>query len=354
MKVLKSHSGTSLESSVTEGDIIFPKEASGRGKNAVIKCYHKNGKKLKLGLNCAGQFSTNPWDVKMYLLEYIEYINEFPAPLLIFSEKEQSKKVLHVYSSTALVLEAPQPLRSYICTTDMFGKYDYPMKELPMVMPVQAQCVERPGLKKEHIYSKVMKILIHLLSKQACIQLKATKVQQQFYEEVKKDDDESMHYDDLERPEAIYEPMPGELDAATKPPVTQCNHQPDSDYVPVEPNRQLPSSPPPLSTDQSSTRPLKESVTSPITSPTPAEENIAYLKKMDLDSILQLLSDMNLGEYKESFKCEQVDGELLADLNLEKLEDLGVTKKIHQKRLMKLIDRSSSAKKYEGGMYTLS
>ena len=365
VKVLKSYSGMSHESSVVEGDTIFPKEVSGRGRNMVLKCISKNGKKLKLGLSCAGKFSTDPCDLKMYLLEYIEYINEFPAPLLIFSEKEQSKRLLQVYTSTVLVLDAPQPLRSYICSTDIFGKSDYPMIELPMIMPIQVQRTERPGLKMEPIYSKVQftyeNFTPSLIKKNIypAQNQKALRVQQQFFEEVKKDGENARYYD-LEHPEAIYEPIPGEIDAA-KPP-TQYNLQQgeENEYVPVVPNKHPLLSPSPLTTDHSSARPSTVPVTSPdpspepVTSPTP-EENIAYLKKINLDGMLQLLSDMNLAEYKDSFKHEQVDGELLVDLTVEDLEDLGVTKRIHQKRLLKLIDGSSSAKKYEGGMYgTLS
>jgi len=367
VKVLKSCSGASHESSVVEGDIIFPKEVSGKGRNAVLKCINKNGKKLKLGINCAGKFSTDPCDVKMYLLEYIEYINEFPAPLIIFSEKEQSKKILHVYTSTVLVLDAPQPLRSYICSTDIFGKSDYPMIELPMIMPIQVQRIERPGLKMEPIYSKVQHAyenfnpsLIKTNMYPAQNQ-KAVRVQQQFYEEVKKDD-KSANYYELECPEAIYEPIPGEIDVA-RPPVQyspqQGGQNTDSEYVvPVVPKRHPLLSPSPLATDHnkvrsSATVPVTSPnlPTKPVSSPTP-EENIAYLKKMDLDSILQLLVDMNLAEYKDTFKCEQVDGELLVDLTVEDLAELGVTKRVHQKRLMKLIDGSSSAKKYEGGVYS--
>ncbi|XP_065910157.1 uncharacterized protein [Dysidea avara] len=406
VKVLKSYSGTSERSSVQEGEIIFPKKISGKGRNTVLKCINRSGNRLKLGLSCMGQFSTDPYDVRMYLSEYIEHINEFPAPLLIFSENEHSKKLLQVYSSTLLVLEAPQSLRSYICSTNITGESDYPMIELPMFLPIQIQCAVRPGLNMEPIYNKVQHIYENF--KQSIVKTsiypaqsqKSLKIQQQFYEEVQKDDGSS-HFYDLERPEAIYEPIPGEIDVAqpllqnnhqtqymplfpnmhplsskyssltdqdkpltvpvTSPdaaqPLLQNNHQ--TQYMPLLPNIHPLSSPYSSLTDHYSNKPAIP-VTSPdppidtITSPTP-EENIAYLRTMDVDRILQLLVDMNLGQYKESFQHEQVDGELLADLTVEELEDLGVTKKIHQRRLMKLIDGSSSAKKYEGGMYgTLS
>ena len=85
------------------------------------------------------------------------------------------------------------------------------------------------------------------------------------------------------------------------------------------------------------------------------EENQALLKVMTGEDILLLLDNMNLGEYKDSFQREQVDGELMLELRKDDLADLGVTKNIHQIRLLKLIDGSSSVKKYADGLYgTLS
>ena len=183
--------------------------------------------------------------------------------------------------------------------------------------------------------------------------------QKELNEEVKKDDKNARYYN-LEHPEAIYEPIPGEIDAAKPPTQYKLQHgeqNTDTDYVPLVPSRHPLLSPSQLTIDHSSAKPSTVPVTSPdpppgpVTSPTP-EENIAYLKKLDFDSVLQLLSDMNLAEYRDIFKREQVDGELLVDLTIEDLEDLGITKRIHQKRLLKLIDGSSSAKKYEGGIYS--
>jgi len=473
VKVFKSFSGVSEESSVSAGDLIFPRKVSGKKKKTVLKCMNKSGQKLKLGINCMGDFSVDPSDVRMYLLEYVEYINEFPFTAMVFNENDDSSKLSCLRTGTVLIMEAPQPLRSYICSTDIFGGNDYPIVELPMIMPIQIQCMERPELNMEPIYQKVqhayenfkpsmIKKSLYPAQSQSVL-----KVQQQFYEEVKKDDGSS-HLYDLERPEAIYEPIPGENYAAekkkkppslpplkptakgtapastvTSPPVAAVQspkpptpsksgrkqsvpeHAPSklppsvppsplaksgtvpsaisSKPVPIgskEPSYDLvdpthpkppsckpslperappptspltkpsavlpaiPSKPKPIGNNEptyetpqeptSITKPSSTTTTTPVIETTP-EENIAYLKTFDAESVLQLLGDMNLAEYKDSFQREQVDGELLVDLTKTELEDLGVTKRIHQLRLMKLIDGSSSAKKYEGGLYgTLS
>ena len=235
---------------------------------------------------------------------------------------------------------------------------------------------------------------------------KELKVQQQFYEEVHKDDGNS-HLYDLERPEAIYEAIPDALDNAVKktsrpilpskpfspqkppplpsstkgpplPPMNQTSPKsveeqsfpprlPERPPNPVSipsspaanPNKVAPTAPlvksPPY---QSQEKPAKVNIsTVPTTTTDKAtpEENKALLKAMNGEDILMLLDNMNLGEYKDKFQHEQVDGDLMLELTKKDLEDLGVTKNIHQIRLMKLIDGSSSVKKYADGLYgTLS
>lgn len=417
VKVFKTFSGPSEEQSVMAGDLIFPQKVSGKKKKSkVLKCKNMRGTKLKLGLNCAGDFSTDPSDVRMYLLEYIEHINAFPVTVLIFNEKEEyNSKLSSIRTGTVLILEAPIPLRSYICSTDIFGERDYPIIELPMIMPIQIQSMERPGLDLQPIYSKIQHAYENFdlsMVKKSMFPAqneKELRVQQQFYEEVQRDDGGS-HLYDLERPEAIYEPIPGEMfdKKEIKPsrPIKTFSPQRPAPIPPVQPQRPAPLPPsvqsPPLppmnqispksNEEKSFPPPLPSRPTNPVTAPTTPpviamappnqspvqpsiptmqpttiqpttvqstaptpEENQALLKAMTNEEILHLLDNMNLGEYKDSFQQEQVDGELMLDLTKTELEDLGVTKTIHLKRLMKLIDGSSSVKKYADGLYgTLS
>lgn len=429
VKVFKTFSGLSEQQSVMAGELIFPQKVSGKKKNQVLKCKNKHGTKLKLGLNCAGDFSTDPSDIRMYLLEYIEHINVFPVTVLIFNEKnDYNSKLSCLRTGTILILEAPSPLRSYICSTDVFGERDYPILELPMIMPIQIQCMERPGLDMQPIYSKIQHAYENFnpsMIKKSMFPAqneKELQVQQQFYEEVKKDDGES-HFYDLERPEAIYEPIPGdtfdsEIRKEVKPPRPSLPSKPIS---PQKPTPLIPSSvkspplPPMIPTSPKSTKerslpsvkgpplppmnptspkstgersfppplPIRETnpvPSSPLAMPgkavpvtppldqtqgkvttiqsseeTTCEGNKALLKAMTVEDVLQLLDNMNLGEYKDNFQKEQVDGELMLELTKSDLEDLGVTRNIHQIRLTKLIDGSSSVKKYADGLYgTLS
>ena len=350
VKVFKTFSGPSEEQSVMAGDLIFPQTVTGKKKSRVLKCKTKRGTELKLGLNCAGDFSTDPSDVRMYLLEYIEHVNDFPVTVLIFNEKDDKSKLCSLRTGTVLILEAPTPLRSYICSTDISGERDYPIIELPMIMPIQIQSMERVDLDMQPIYSKIQHAYENFdlsMVKKSMFPAqteKSLRVQQGFYEEVRRDDG-TLHLYDLERPEAIYEAIPGcapNVGTSVKsPPLPPLNQPPPK---PAEEK-----SFPPQTTKILTVQPKT------VTENATPEDNQALLKVMTGEDILQLLDNMNLGQYKDNFQREQVDGELMLELNKSDLEDLGVTKNIHQIRLLKLIDGSSSVKKYADGLYgTLS
>lgn len=55
--------------------------------------------------------------------------------------------------------------------------------------------------------------------------------------------------------------------------------------------------------------------------------------------VLNLLDHLNLPQYKDYFRREMVDGEILSEIDEVVLEqELGMTSKIHRLRLMKYIE----------------
>lgn len=59
---------------------------------------------------------------------------------------------------------------------------------------------------------------------------------------------------------------------------------------------------------------------------------------------------MNLGQYIDSFRQEQITGELLLELTEDVVEnELMVSSKLHRMRVMKLIDGKHSAEGYLNG-----
>ncbi len=73
--------------------------------------------------------------------------------------------------------------------------------------------------------------------------------------------------------------------------------------------------------------------------------SLAHTHTHTYTQVLDLLSAMNLSQYKAAFAKEMISGEILLECNEMDLEkELGVTSKIHRIRLMKVVDGHHSAK----------
>ena len=478
VKVCKTYNGKSSQSSVVAGELIFPKKVSASfRRKKVLECLNSKKKLLKLELACEGNFSINPADVKMYLVELLHYFQDFPISAMVINDHVGRSKSCSLSTGTVLSIEEPQQLQTYICSTDISGKMKYPLMELPMSMPIEIQCIEYPNFDMNPIYAKIQHtyenfkpslISKNMFNAQSSAML-AT--QQALYEEIDHDDHNTNIYD-LEKPSLIYDSIPAQFSCSenaddqdfhftpassslldtslpllpprddindTRPPLplprdsindigapTPTSRQNLVDTgPPLPPPRDSPSvtakskgarssshstSVPPMLSIESgdvlinkatpcdttvSMNPVyssirKEEPTVKKASLQPAdnppataessrcianynttpigageimtvgmpyvgggskEENIAYLQTFSLDKLLQLLENMNLGQYKENFEDQQIDGEMIIHLERADLVDLGVSKNIHQTRLLKLIDGSVSARKYEDGGY---
>lgn len=61
--------------------------------------------------------------------------------------------------------------------------------------------------------------------------------------------------------------------------------------------------------------------------------------------VLQLLDSLGLGQYKDGFSREQIDGALMVDLDDEILEyELMVQSKLHRLKLMRVINGKQSTR----------
>jgi len=426
VKACKSYNGKSAQSSVVAGDLIFPQKVlvSFRRKK-VLECLNSKNKLLKLELNCEGNFSINPADVKMYLAELVHYFKDFPISAMVINEHSK----LSLTTGTVLSLEEPKPLQSYICSTDIFGKMNYPLMELPMSMPIEIQCIKYPDFDMKPVYTKIQHTYENFkpsMIKKNIFDAHSTSkltTQQELYEEIQNDDCYA-HVYDLEKPSLIYDSIPEKFLPTTNslsivnevpplpPPRTNSLGRPrvrkeNSYFI----SNLLPAPPKPstaseevirnnvtISSSGSNKKPivknqlilsrddypvtvknpshvsgcnptLSTSGTKNFTFPRSAstsqmmdvasyvdcskEENVAYLKTLSLFDMLQLLDNMNLGQYKGKFADEQIDGEIFVHLERTDLVDLGINTKIQQTRLLKLIDGSMSAKKYKSDSYVL-
>ena len=429
VKVCKTYNGKSDQSSVVAGELIFPKKTSvSFTRKKVLECLNSKNKLLKLDLTCEGNFSINPADVKLYLVELLHYFKEFPISVMVINDHVGRSKSSSLSTGSILRLNEPKQLQSYICSTDVHGKMNYPLMELPMSMPIEIQCIEFPDLDMKPIYSKIQHIYENFkpsLIGKNMFNAQSTSMlatQQALYEEVRHDKCTAEVYD-LEKPSLIYDSIPttfsrsGDVGRDFHPtpavqPVTPVDIRlpippPRNDNVDKDLPLPLPRRNPPaaaknrniystthkpaeinvVSTDvtsvplnasssvsnsaaeklgcavnptyistQNSTGATKNVTLQTTTIPNVGgtqEENIAYLKTFSLDKLLQLLENMRLGQYKDNFEDEQIDGEMIIHLDRKDLVDLGIDKNIHQTRLLKLIDGTISAKKYESGEYAV-
>ena len=409
VKVCKTYNGKSPQSSVVAGELIFPQKLKVlqtiSNRKRVLECLNNKKELLQLELACEGNFSVHPMDIKMHIEKFIQYFSTFPVSVRVINDHKGASFSLS--TGTVLSLKEFKTLQSYIFSTDIFGKKNYPLMELLMTVPIQIQCIEYPDLDIKPIYNAIRYTYESLVVKRRIFP-----TQNGLYEELQRDDGTTHIYDDLETPGQIYEKIPehakdidhpyavpvknppsfivtppippprhtGNLSPTIKNPFDICKCHPVSVTntsvkklsAPVSPTSTV--SYADINSSKESSSVSKISVpqskgncvvshlaTTHLTIPSPPpstnvttlhsskEENLAYLKSLNLSDMLQLLDNMNLGEHKESFKDENIDGEMMIHLDRADLVDLGVNKRIQQMRLLQLIDGSMSAKKFYNG-----
>ena len=405
VRVCKTYNGKSAQTSVVAGELIFPKIFSVlqtvSNRRTVLECLNSKKELLQLELTCEGNFSFHPMDVKMPIAKFIQYFSDFPISVIVINDCKGSSKSFSLPTGTILSLKESKTLQSYIYTIDIFGKKKYPLEELPMTVPIQIQCIEYADLDIKPIYNAIK--FTYENFKPSLVKRKIFSTQHELYEEIQKDDD-STHIYNLERPSRIYDenapksfksvkhtnypystPVKTSSEAPPIPPprhrlpvaaknlyrISECHPVSsinrklsvpvsDSSYtkitgtkessamfkIPVQPSRDIAFVP---KTERQGNNASSVPPTSVITMHSSKQENVAYLKTLSLSSMLQLLDNMNLGVHKKSFKDELIDGEIMVHLSRQDLGDLGISKSIHQKRLLKFIDGSVSAKKYQNG-----
>ena len=398
VKVCKTYNGKSALSSVVAGELIFPQKVLKRKK--ILECLNNRKEVIQLEFACEGNFSIRPMDVKMHIAELVQHFNDFPVSVMVISDHAKSNTSFSLSTGTILSLKESKTLQSYIYTTDIFGKKNYPLLEMPMYIPVEIQSIEYARLDMRPIYNAIQHAYENF--KPSMVKRKFFSTEHELYEEVQKEDG-TTHIYDLEKPSRIYESISGKI-KGTK----DVNNDPTHRLIKASSSfTDKPPFPPPRpkslknpyknfdfhqAVSSTVTRSTSSAPTSPASAtsnmgsskksyvvkkslvlsgddtavtikschnkassvpPTTAtafhsskEENLAYLKTFSLDNILQLLDNMNLGEHKKSFKDEQIDGEIIVHLDKGELVELGVIKSIHQTRLLKLMDGSISAKKY--------
>ena len=359
IKVLKSCVGKTEESSVSGGTLIFPKrvitrtDKKGKEKMELVCTNSSNDKTLILKLPYIGNFSTHPSDVKMSILEYISYINVFPVTLQVFNYNKILSGESHIDPGTEFVLNNPTEVNSYICSKDIFGEKNYPLLEVPVEAPVSVLCkVEHDGVNMMSVHD-VAKVLYGNFSLSKIknyvpfCEESSYEIQNELYKEITLNISDTKEYYELTSPvdetehEYEYVDIQTEQHKTTSPILSPQKFPKKSCFPP--PCNTLPkqtSQDHPLKTIQ----PQKKNLSMPRQPQLTEERNKTYLQSLSRRDVLQLLDNMNLSQHKGSFQEEQVDGTILAALSGDDLKELGVTKGVQIKRLLRLINGTTSAK----------
>ena len=358
IKVLKSCVGKTEESSVSGGTLIFPKrvithtDKKGKEKMELVCANDSNDKTLILKLPCIGNFSTHPSDVKMSILQYISHINVFPVTLQVFNYNKILCGESHIDPGTEFVLNNPTEVKSYICSKDIFGEKNYPLLEVPVEAPVTVLCKEEHdgvNMMSVHDVAKVLYDNFNLSKIKNYVPFceeSSYEIQDELYKEITPNvtkeyyeltspvNEHDYEYIDTEVKQHKTTNLPSPLLSPQKPPKKSC-FPPSCNTLPKQTSQDHP-----LRTIQ----PQKKNLSMPREPQLTEERNKAYLQSLSRRDVLQLLDNMNLSQYKESFKEEQIDGTILAALSGDDLKELGVTKGVQIKRLLRLINGTMSAK----------
>ena len=183
--------------SINPKDILFPKKIDKstalRGSKVMgLYCVKLGGEEIKLPLECACGFSTATEDTRLYLPEYIKYVNQFPVKVFVFGMDTSMQFGI----PTTLLLQGEHPLKTLVARS--LHSEDEVMTEISMDLPIRIRCLsldnevsEKERVKKVYETFNASKVsTIYSLTKTNA----QHKAQQQLYAKVRQEDD-SKYYD---------------------------------------------------------------------------------------------------------------------------------------------------------------
>ena len=211
-KVVKvKHAFTRGRHSVLPNDIIFPKkiEKNMLGNKIVgLICTKMNNEDIKLPLECSCGFSTATNDTQLYIVEYIEYISQFPIKVAVFGDLSSE---FTVAMPSTLTLLREHTMRSLVARS-RHSKAEK-LFEIPIDLPIQLKCLEEgTSLELERVKKTYETFDPSLVSNYYSLAKTNSQhhAQQQFYSQVRSDVASAKYYN-VSAPDKIYESVQKEF-----------------------------------------------------------------------------------------------------------------------------------------------
>jgi len=211
-KVVKvKHAFTRGRHSVMPNDIIFPKkiEKNMLGNKIVgLICTKMNNEDVKLPLECSCGFSTATKDTQIYIMEYIEYVSQFPVKVAVFGDLSSE---FTVAMPSTLTLLREHTMRSLVARS-RHSKVEK-IVEIPIDLPIQLKCLEEDtSLELEQVKKTYETFDPSLVSNYYSLAETNSQhhAQQQLYSQVRSDVASTKYYN-LSAPDKINELVQKEL-----------------------------------------------------------------------------------------------------------------------------------------------
>ena len=107
VRAMKAWKGSSPDNSIDLNELLIIKEVKSKLKKKFLKVYSPaTGKRKELPESCCGKFSTRPYDVRLYLPEILEHLNDpFPMQAMLFVNAESAHDLPNYMCSSIITMK---------------------------------------------------------------------------------------------------------------------------------------------------------------------------------------------------------------------------------------------------------
>ena len=107
VRAMKAWKGSSPDNNIEKNELLIIKEVKSKLKKKVLKVYSlAAGKRKELPESCVGKFSTRPYDVRLYLPEIIEHLDDpFPMQAMLYVNAETAHDLPNFMCSSVITMK---------------------------------------------------------------------------------------------------------------------------------------------------------------------------------------------------------------------------------------------------------